>query len=152
MNKIELLAPAGNLECLKIAIDNGADAVYIGGNNFSARAYAENFNNEEIIEAIKYAHIRGSKVYVTINTLIHDNEFEDVLDFTDFLYLNDVDALIVADFGLINLLKNTLLSHNRLGMMLLQLIMMVRRRSLETLMLSLRFLMMQGTSDTCSNS
>ena len=106
MNKIELLAPAGNLECLKIAIDNGADAVYIGGSNFSARAYAENFNNEEIIEAIKYAHIRGSKVYVTINTLIHDNEFEDVLDFTDFLYLNDIDALIVADFGLINLLKN----------------------------------------------
>ena len=105
MNKIELLAPAGNLECLKIAIDNGADAVYIGGNNFSARAYAENFNNEEIIEAIKYAHIRGSKVYVTLNTLIQDNEFEDVLDFTDFLYLNDVDALIVADFGLINLLK-----------------------------------------------
>ena len=89
MEKIELLAPAGNLECLKIAIDNGADAVYIGGNTFSARAYAENFNNEEIIEGIKYAHIRGSKVYVTINTLIHDNELEDVLDFTDFLYLVD---------------------------------------------------------------
>ena len=106
MNKIELLAPAGNLEILKIAIDNGADAVYIGGENFSARAYADNFNNEEIIEAINYAHIRGSKVYVTLNTMAHDDEINDILEFVDFLYLNDVDALIVADFGLINLLNN----------------------------------------------
>ena len=106
MNKIELLAPAGNLEILKVAIDNGADAVYIGGEAFSARAYADNFNNEQIIEAINYAHIKGSKVYVTINTMAHDDEIKDILDFVDFLYLNDVDALIVADFGLINLLNN----------------------------------------------
>ena len=106
MNKVELLAPAGNLECLKIAIDNGADAVYIGGQDFSARAYAENFTRDEIIEAIKYAHIKSSKVYVTINTQIYDNELNRVIEFVDFLYLNDVDAIIVSDFGLINLLRN----------------------------------------------
>lgn len=106
MSKIELLAPAGNLECLKIAIDNGADAVYIGGSDYSARHYAENFSDEEIIEGIKYAHIKGSKVYVTINTQVYNDELNDVLAFADFLYLNDVDALIVADFGLINLFKN----------------------------------------------
>ena len=106
MNKVELLAPAGNLECLKIAIDNGADAVYIGGQDFSARAYAENFTRDEIIEAIKYAHIKSSKVYVTINTQIYDNELNRVIEFVDFLYLNDIDAIIVSDFGLINLLRN----------------------------------------------
>ena len=106
MNKIELLAPAGNLDILKTAIDNGADAVYIGGENFSARAYADNFTNEEIVEGIKFAHIKGSKVYVTLNTMAHDDEISDILNFVDFLYLNDVDALIVADYGLINLLKN----------------------------------------------
>lgn len=106
MNKIELLAPAGNIDILKTAIDNGADAVYIGGENFSARAYADNFTNEEIVEGIKFAHIKGSKVYVTLNTMAHDDEISDILNFVDFLYLNDVDALIVADYGLINLLKN----------------------------------------------
>ena len=106
MERIELLAPAGNLECLKVAIDNGADAVYIGGTDFSARAFAENFSDTEISEAIRYAHIKGSKVYVTINTQIYNDELEDLLSYTDFLYINDVDALIVADFGLINLLRN----------------------------------------------
>lgn len=106
MERIELLAPAGNLECLKVAVNNGADAVYIGGQSFSARAFADNFNDVEIIEAIKYAHVRNVKVYVTINTLMYDEEINDILAYTDFLYLNDVDALIVADFGLLNLLKN----------------------------------------------
>ena len=106
MKKIELLAPAGNLECLKVAVDNGADAVYVGGEMFSARAYADNFTNEELVEGINYAHIKGAKVYVTINIMLFDNEIEDVLNFVDFLYLNNVDALIVSDFGLINTLKN----------------------------------------------
>ena len=106
MKKIELLAPAGNLECLRIAIDNGADAVYVGGEMFSARAYADNFTNEELVEGINYAHIKGAKVYVTINIMLFDNEIKDVLDFVDFLYINNVDALIVSDFGLINTLKN----------------------------------------------
>lgn len=103
--KIELLAPAGNLECLKTAVDNGADAIYLGGQDFSARAYADNFSNEEIAEGIKYAHIRGVKVFVSINTLLYDDEINALYDFTDFLYLNDVDALIVADFGMLNALK-----------------------------------------------
>ena len=106
MEKIELLAPAGNLNILKAAVDNGADAIYLGGENFSARAFADNFTNEEIVEGIKYAHVRGAKVYVSINTLVYDDEINDVFNFADFLYLNDVDALIVADFGLINALKN----------------------------------------------
>lgn len=104
--KIELLAPAGNIECLKVAVDNGADAIYIGGQIFSARAYADNFSLEDIKEGIKYAHIRGVKVYVTINTLIYDDEITQICDFVDFLYINDVDALIVSDFGLLNFLKN----------------------------------------------
>ena len=106
MKKIELLAPAGNLECLRVAVDNGADAVYVGGEMFSARAYADNFSNEELVEGINYAHIKGAKVYVTINIMLFNNEIQDVLDFVDFLYINNVDALIVSDFGLINTLKN----------------------------------------------
>ncbi|MCI5744948.1 MAG: U32 family peptidase, partial [Erysipelotrichaceae bacterium] len=105
MDKIELLAPAGNMECLKAAIHNGADAIYIGGSNFSARAYADNFTNEQIVEAIKYAHIYGVKIYVSVNITIYDDEINDVIDFIDFLYLNDVDALIVSDLGLIDIIK-----------------------------------------------
>ena len=70
MKKIELLSPAGNFEMLKSAINNGADAVYLAGNKFGARKFANNFNEEEIVEAINYAHLYGVKVYVTINTLI----------------------------------------------------------------------------------
>ena len=88
MDKIELLAPAGNMECLKAAIHNGADAIYIGGSNFSARAYADNFTNEQIVEAIKYAHIYGVKIYVSVNITIYDDEINDVINFIDFLYLN----------------------------------------------------------------
>ena len=77
MEKIELLAPAGNLNILKAAVDNGADAIYLGGENFSARAYADNFTNEEIVEGIKYAHVRGAKVYVSINTLVYDDEINE---------------------------------------------------------------------------
>ena len=84
MEKIELLAPAGNLNILKAAVDNGADAIYLGGENFSARAYADNFTNEEIVEGIKYAHVRGAKVYVSINTLVYDDEINDVFNFADF--------------------------------------------------------------------
>ena len=84
MEKIELLAPAGNLNILKAAVDNGADAIYLGGENFSARAFADNFTNEEIVEGIKYAHVRGAKVYVSINTLVYDDEINDVFNFADF--------------------------------------------------------------------
>ena len=106
MKKIELLAPAGNMECLIAAIDNGADAIYLGGKNYSARAYADNFDDEQLIEAIKYSHIRGVKVYIGINTTLYDDEIKQIIDFVDKMYLNDVDGLIVSDFGLINILKN----------------------------------------------
>ena len=83
MKRIELLSPAGSLESFRASISAGADAVYIGGKNFSARAYASNFSNEQIRENIKYAHQRGVKVYITINTLIFEDEIDDVLDFVD---------------------------------------------------------------------
>ena len=101
MKKKELLAPAGDFECLKYAIHAGADAVYIGGKKFGARAYAKNFSDEELIEALKYAHLYGVLVYVTINTLIHESEIEMVLEYVKFLYLNGVDAVIMTDIGLI---------------------------------------------------
>ena len=77
-NKIELLAPAGSMESLKMAVFAGADAVYLSGKNFGARAFAKNFSNEELKEAVEVAHIRGVKVYLTLNTIIFENEFEDL--------------------------------------------------------------------------
>lgn len=106
MKKIELLLPAGNKEAFQAAIAAGADAVYIGGKMFSARAFADNFTNEEIREWIAYAHIHGVKVHVGINTLIYEEEWNEVIAFLDFLYLADVDAVIVADFGLLSVLHH----------------------------------------------
>ena len=106
MNKVELLAPAGNFECLKAAINNGADAVYLGGKNFSARAFANNFDNDELIEAVKYAHLRNVKIYVTLNTLLTEKQFENAIKMVDFYYQNDVDALIIQDLGLYYFIKN----------------------------------------------
>lgn len=108
MKRIELLSPAGNMECLHAAIHNGADAVYISGKQFGARAFATNFTNEEIIEAIKYCHLYGVKLYVTVNTLIKENEVESVLEYITFLHKNGVDAIIMQDIGMINLIHNTL--------------------------------------------
>ncbi len=104
MKKVELLAPAGNMESFFAAITAGADAVYIGGKNFGARALASNFSNEELVEVINYAHIYNRKVYVTVNTLIYESEIDDLLEYIEFLHRNNVDAIIVQDLGLINLL------------------------------------------------
>lgn len=98
--KTELLSPAGNLESLKSAIHHGADAVYLGGVLFSARSQADNFDNDEIVEAIKYAHLFDVKIYVTVNTLIKENEFDKALSFIEMLYINNVDAIIIQDIGL----------------------------------------------------
>ncbi len=100
INRIELLAPAGTFESLVAAVQNGADAVYIGGSQFGARAFAGNFSNEEIIRAVEYAHIRDVKIYVAVNTLIEDKDFDDCIAFIDFLYRQDVDAVILQDVGL----------------------------------------------------
>lgn len=105
MKKIELLAPAGNMECFNAAIHSGCDAVYIGGNRFNARMNAENFTDEEIVALIKKAHIFQVKVYVGLNITIFEDEMEELFQFVDFLYLHDVDALIVSDLGLIQKLK-----------------------------------------------
>lgn len=106
MNKVELLAPAGNFECLKAAINNGANACYLGGKNFSARAFANNFNEEELIEAVKYAHLRNVKIYVTLNTLLTEKEFNNAVKMADFYYKSNVDALLIQDLGLFYYLKN----------------------------------------------
>lgn len=102
MKNIELLSPAGNFEAFKFAIDAGADAVYIGGEKFSARAFSNNFSIEEIEEAVKYAHLRNVQVYVAVNTLILTSEFEECIQFIDELYKVNVDAIIVQDYGLLN--------------------------------------------------
>ena len=81
MNKIELLAPAGSMESLIAAINNGADAIYLGGNKFSARAYASNFDNETMMKAVDYAHGYCVKVYVTINTILKQSELKEALKY-----------------------------------------------------------------------
>ena len=100
MNKIELLAPVGSHEAFISAINNGADAIYLAGEHFGAREKAT-FTNEEIKNMIQYAHIREVRVHVVINTLIYDDEMDKVMGFVDFLYNNDVDAVIVQDLGVI---------------------------------------------------
>lgn len=103
--KKELLCPVGNREMLYQAIHNGADAVYLSGTNYGARKFANNFTNEELISAIKYSHLYGVKVYVTVNTLIYESELEDVLKYIEFLYINGVDAVIMQDIGLISITR-----------------------------------------------
>lgn len=106
MNKIELLAPAGTKEAFYAAVNNGADAVYIGGKKFGARSYAQNFLNQELVELIEYAHIRDVKVYIVINTIVFDSEWKELTEFLDFLYKTDVDALIVQDLGVMAYINN----------------------------------------------
>ena len=104
-NNIEILAPAGSMDSLIAAVNNGADAVYLGASRFGARAYAGNFDEEQLQQAVRFAHARGVKVYVTFNTLIYENEVEDALDMVDFLYHSDVDALIIQDIGMVSLIR-----------------------------------------------
>ena len=101
----ELLAPAGTLSALLAAVQNGADAVYMGASRFSARAFAGNFSDYELAAGIDYAHAFGKKVYVTLNTLYHDDELDDVLSLFDDLYKIGVDGVIVQDLGLLSLLS-----------------------------------------------
>lgn len=100
---IELLAPAGNFESLIAAVESGADAVYLGGTKYNARASANNFDEETLKKAVKYAHIRNVKIYITVNILISDGELEDALKYIEFLYNNDIDGIIVQDIGLLYL-------------------------------------------------
>lgn len=104
----ELLVPVGNMDSLKAAVMNGADAIYLGGKRFGARAFAGNFNDEEMISAIHFAHLYGVKIYVTVNTVVFESELEDVYNYCLFLHKTGVDALIVQDLGLMSLLKRRL--------------------------------------------
>ncbi|MDE5976944.1 MAG: DUF3656 domain-containing protein [Turicibacter sp.] len=104
MSTIELLAPVGHREGLLAAVTNGADAIYVGGAAFGARKEAA-FTNEELIEVIKFSHLHQVKVYVTVNTTIFDQELEALKEYIHFLYLNDVDAIIVQDIGVAHLVK-----------------------------------------------
>ena len=98
----ELLAPAGNFECLIAAVAAGTDAIYVGGKRFGARAYAKNFDSEELARAVSYCHLHGVKLYVTLNTLIEDGEMSDAISYAAELYNIGVDALIIADVGAIS--------------------------------------------------
>lgn len=103
--KAELLAPAGTPAHLRAAVNSGADAVYAGGKRFSARAGAGNFDDDEMREAAEYCRLRNTKLYVTINTLIFDDEMSDALKYAQYLYETGVDALIVQDLGFASLVR-----------------------------------------------
>lgn len=105
---MELLAPAGNWSAFLAAVENGADAVYLGGSQFSARQAADNFSSEEIARALDYAHLRGKKIYLTVNTLIRDDEFDSALQFIYQMYKLGIDAVIIQDIGLLNAVSQLL--------------------------------------------
>lgn len=107
MKKPEILSPAGDMTSLIAAIEGGCDAVYLSGKVYGARAFASNFTNEQIIEAINTAHAYGVKVYVATNTIIYEDEVEDFIKYIEFLYKNNVDAVIVQDIGMMDLIKQT---------------------------------------------
>lgn len=104
-NRPELLAPAGSMEGLKAAVNNGCDAVYLGGKAYSARQFAENFGLEQMEEACDYCHLRGVRLYVTVNTLYKDAELEGFVNYIAALYEMGIDALIIQDIGAAKLVK-----------------------------------------------
>ena len=105
MREIEVLAPAGSFETMKAAVAAGADAVYAGGSRFGARAYAQNFTEEELLEAIDYVHLRGKKLYLTVNTLVKEKEFRDLYSYLLPYYKRGLDAVIVQDAGVMQYVK-----------------------------------------------
>lgn len=107
MKKPELLAPAGDLEKLKMAIQYGADAVYLGGEEFGLRAFAKNFDIKEIVAGVEYAHARDKKVYVTLNIIPHNDDLNGLEDYLLKLSDADVDAVIVSDPGVFGIVKST---------------------------------------------
>lgn len=102
---VELLAPAGSFDALKAAVEAGADAVYLAGEKFGARAYAENFAGDKLLDAVKFAHLRGTAVHVTVNTLIADEELDEFAAYIKFLRRANVDALLVQDLGAASVIK-----------------------------------------------
>ena len=107
MGKVELLAPAGSFQALKGAIHAGADAIYLGGQQFGARAYAENFSKEEICQGIRFAHVFGRKIYLTVNTLVKEKELDLMYDFLLPFYECGLDGVIVQDLGVLRLIRDS---------------------------------------------
>jgi len=105
---MEILAPAGGFDALRAAVDYGADAVYVGGNRYSARRSAQNFTDEELAEAVDFCHLRDSRLYLCCNTLLKESELDEVMDFIRYAYAIGVDALIVQDWGLVHRVKQEL--------------------------------------------
>ncbi|MBQ7667967.1 MAG: U32 family peptidase [Clostridia bacterium] len=108
MKKVELLSPAGGYDCFIAAVENGADAVYLGASSFNARNFANNFTDTELEEAINYAHARNVKVYITLNILLNDDEVNDAVSLAVRLHNMGADAFIVQDIGLMDLLKKNI--------------------------------------------
>ncbi|MEE3490754.1 MAG: peptidase U32 family protein, partial [Methanobrevibacter sp.] len=104
----ELLAPVGSMDHLKVAINAGASSVYLSGKNYGARKFAENFTIDEIREAVDIAHLHNVKVYITVNTLIKEDELENVMNYLAKLYSIGVDAVLIQDLGLIELINEHL--------------------------------------------
>ncbi len=103
MRKLELLAPAGNFDCLVAAVQSGADAVYISGKSFGARSFADNFDMTALETAVDYCHLRGVRVYVTVNTIVSDRETDELCEYLRFLSKIGVDAIIVQDMGVLKI-------------------------------------------------
>ncbi|MBQ7704641.1 MAG: DUF3656 domain-containing protein [Selenomonadaceae bacterium] len=103
---IELLAPAGNFDALKAAVNAGANAVYLAGSNFGARAYAENFSGDNLRDAVKFAHLHNVAIHVTTNTILNDGELENFAEYIKFLRSANVDALLVQDLGAAKIIKS----------------------------------------------
>ena len=101
----ELLAPAGSYESMKAAVSAGADAVYIGGSRFGARAYADNLGEEEMLRAIDYAHLYGVSLYMTVNTLVKEKELSDLFDYLNPYYKQGLDGVIVQDLGVLSYIQ-----------------------------------------------
>lgn len=104
--KVELLAPAGNVEAFYGAVHAGADAIYLGGNRFGARAYAENFSEDELVDCIRYAHLLGRKVYLTVNTLVKESEFSELYEYLMPYYRAGLDGVIIQDMGVFAFIRD----------------------------------------------
>lgn len=106
--RVEILAPAGSIESMKAAVNAGADAVYMGGSRFGARAYADNPEEDQFLEAIDYAHLHGCKLYMTVNTLVKEHELDQLYDFLKPYYEQGLDAVIVQDLGVFSYIRSCL--------------------------------------------
>lgn len=107
-NKVELLAPAGDWDSFLAAVENGADAVYLGGKLFNARQFAGNFEKETLKKAIDYAHVRDVNIYLTANTLVSDSEMKQALSMIEESYLAGIDGVIVQDIGYAGLIQKNI--------------------------------------------